>query len=432
MNWRRLFPLIPLFACVDGFIANYFYPAVLPLLYRDILVLFVYLLFAFQGHFGSWASQLHQRVGSVPWALGLAFLAVCVLQIFNPSLPGLTVGLLGFKVTAFYWPLSILAYAYTTDLPAARRLARWIVFLSIPINLFGLYQFQAGPYYLVDTFGPGFERATILAHLENVSDPEDTFLRVIGTFASSGQYSNFLVINAMLILALALSTSVPSNRLLLYGLVLFNFVTLLATGSRGGILSLGLTLPCLWLFSPHIRRGAWLTLVAAACIHLGFRWMGSAVLQRFETLADVEMIRQRTFETTPVMFMDLLRTHPLGHGIGMASSASRYLMENEELAELAEPFLIENHLSKLQLETGIFGVLTFYLFAATLLLQWVGRWRRSWDDQTRIFLSPLSAYCLSSLALSFIIGGFDSPPQSLFFWILTGIVARLSSSPKPV
>lgn len=432
MSWQFLFPWVLLLTCFDGFIANYFYPAVFFLLLRDFFVLGVYTLAVFQGRFGSWTSELRQRIGPVPWGCAIAFLAVCVLQILNPSLPGLAVGLLGFKVTAFYWPLSILSYAYAKDLPAARQLVQRIVYLSIPINLFGLYQFWAGPYFLVDTFGPGFERATLLAHIENAANPEDTFLRVIGTFASSGQYSQFLVINSMLTLSLALTGTVPSYRLVMYGALLLNFVSLLATGSRGGVLSLGLTFLCMWALSPHIRRGVWLSLLAAGGLSLGFRWMGSAVMQRFETLADTEMIRQRTFETTPLMFTDLLRDHPLGLGLGIASSASRYLLSDEDSSGLTEPFLIENHLSKLQLETGLFGVVAFYLLVLTLMLRWLRRWRTAPDAETRTFLVPLSAYCLTFMALSFIIGGFDSPPQGLFFWILVGMVARLSGQPKPV
>lgn len=422
MKWKRFFPVILLFSCIDGFISNYFYPAILPLLYRDFLLLFVCLLFFLQEPFAEWLSKFRHRMGPLAWTFGVLFIVICFLQIFNSGVPALSVGLLGFKVSCFYWLLAPLAYAYAADLKTVRRLLLALFCFSIPINLFGLYQFYAGPDFLVDTFGPGFERATIMTAFEGAMDPEDFFLRIIGTFPSSGQYGNFLVMNTFVGFALLLTSRTKRARLFILPCISLNFLAMLATGSRGALLtSMGVVVLFAFL-NPDIRRWLWLGTVGAASLYFGFHQLGEAVFLRLQSVQDLEMISNRTVETTPVMFQDLLNEAPLGKGMGLATGASRHLVGEDSM----DTRLIENHLSKLQLETGIFGVLVFYAFVIALLLRWLTAWRVSANRAIRDLTAPLSAYCISILLLSFIIGGFDSPPQSVFFWILVGLISRLS------
>ncbi len=420
IRWQIWFLAILLFSCVDGFLSNWLYPKKLPLLYRDFLVLAVYILFITQEPVRDWIARFRKHLGPLLWFFAFCFLIVGTWQMFNPGVPNLLVGLLGFKVVFFYWPLAVLAFAYADSLDRVRFLIRVIVFLSIFINLFGLYQFWAGPEFLVETFGPGFERATILAHLQNVPNPEDTFLRIIGTFSSSGQYANFLIINAAFCVALMLTASTRVGRLFYLGLILLNFAALLATGSRGGLLTLGFVTLVMSRFCSSFGKTAWVGFAVGLGLYFGFNWLGENVVERFETLRDIDMITQRTVGTTPVMFAQLFKEAPLGQGMGLGSTATRYLLG----VGSSGLRLIENHLSKLQLETGILGVIFFYLFVCAFLLRWARRWRIPSDRAFTDLTGPLSAYCVTILALSFIIGGFDSPPQAIFFWALIGLVSR--------
>lgn len=423
MSWRRLFPLIFLFTCVDGFISNWLYPARVPLLYRDIFVLGVYVLFIGQEPVGAWIGQLRERIGRGPWLLMMSFMFVGLLQIFNPLLPNALVGLLGFKVLFFYWPLALLAYAYVDTLERARGLFKTIVYCSVPINLFGLYQFWQGPEFLVTTFGPGFERAAIMAHVEGATRSDETFLRVIGTFASSGQFSSFLIANAMLSFALLFSSRRKRDWWVFGGCAILDFLTMLATGSRGGLVTLVLTVGMLALLSSSVRRSLLIAIVVASSLYVGFEWLGGNVVARFESLRDMEMVRHRTLETTPAMLISLIEEYPLGRGLGSGSTASRHILVEDS----TDWELVENDPSKLQLETGIFGVILFYLLVMTLSMRWIRKWHKTLDKATFDFVAPLSAYCLTRFALSFLIGGFDTPPTAVFFWALVGIVARLSA-----
>lgn len=427
MSWRRFFPAIFLFSCVDGFISNWLHPARLPLLYRDILILGVYLLFVSQEPVGGWLRQVRARAGPGAWLLAECFLLVGFVQIFNPLSQSLLVGVLGFNVLFLYWPLAILAYAYVDTQERARWLLKTIVYFSVPVNVFGLYQFWQGPKYLVSAFGPGFERATIVAHIEGFGD-EESFLRIIGTFASTGQFSLFLAMNAMLCIALLFSSTTKWERLVFSGCAALTFLTMLATGSRGGLLILVLEAIAFGMLHRRVRRAVVVASLAGISLYFGFQWLGEGVITRFESLRDVEMIRHRTFETTPAMFTELLQEFPLGHGLGSGSPASRHILGDDSL----EWRLVENTPSKLQLETGILGVILFYSFVIMLSLRWLRNWHTSLDPVTFDFVAPIAAYCLTRFALSFVTGGFDSPPASVFFWALVGIVAKLSGLSKAV
>jgi len=422
VNWRPFFLVILLFSCVDGFIVNLLYPAKLPMLYRDFLVLFTYLLFFSQEPAGQWFGRVYKRMGPFIWGFGLLFFVICVFQVFNPLLPNIAVGLLGLKVAVFYWPLLLLSYAYHETPRQARRFLWWIVALSVPIHLFGMYQFIKGPEYLADTFGPGFDRATVIAFFEGAGSDTESFLRVPGTFASSGQYTSFVIIDIAYIFALFLSSHKKWERLLLRAIAILSFVVLLATGSRGGILAISIITILLGLFYSGARRFVSLALLAGVGLFLGFHFMGEGVTKRFETLRDVTMLSERTIDTEPLQFADAFKEAPLGMGVGKGSIASRHLVDMDTF----DIRLIENHLTKLQLETGIFGVVTFYVFALGLIQRLLLPWRNPSNKQAGALLGPLSAYCLTTLVLSFVAGNFDSPPASLFFWATLGLIIRVS------
>lgn len=423
MKWQAWFLWIFLFSCVDGFISNWLYPAKLPLLYRDIFILGVYILFLTQESASFWIAGLRQAVGSVVWLFAACFMWVGIWQMFNPHLPHFLLGLLGFKILFFYWPLAVLAYAYAESPETARRWMKTVVIFSIPISLFGLYQFSAGPAFLVTTFGPGFERATIVAALYETYLPKDTFLRVIGTFASTSQFSVFLVINSMLTFALLLTSSSGPERIRWIAVQLLNFLAMLTTGSRGGLLILGLAFLMMGRFCIGIGRLIRFGLLAAAGMYLAFHWLGGGVVKRFETLKRFDILTHRTVETTPLMFAKILKEAPLGKGLGMGSSAARHLVDERG----GEEFIVENHLSKMQLETGVVGTVFFYLLVAALIRRWMTRWKPL-EKYLLALTGPLSSYCVTLCALSFIIGGFDSPPGAIFFWALVGMVARLAGS----
>ncbi len=422
MSWRRFFPLIFLFSCVDGFISNWLYPARLPLLYRDILTLVVYFLFMTQELQRHWVGKFKRSIGPGTWYIAMLFILLGILQIFNSKVPSMLVGILGFKVMFLYWPMAILAYAYVDSLDRLRRLLRTISYFSIPISIFGLFQFWADPNFMVNTFGPGVEKAMVMAFIEGGEAAEQTFLRVFGTFASSGQFSGFLVINTMFISSLLFTAKNKFERHLMIGCAILNFITLLATGSRGGLLIIFIMGFVFVILCRRLWRRLVFMFLLAISLYMGFSYLGRGVISRFESLRDTEMIKLRTIEVTKATFMDYFERYPFGHGLGTGSSASRYLSEGEEV----EWELIENYPAKLQYETGILGVILFYLFLLKLSVHWLRHWLKPIDSTIYIIIASLSSLCLVIFCNS-LVGIIDTSPVAIFLLATVGIVAKLAT-----
>ena len=142
---------------------------------------------------------------------------------------------------------------------------------------------------------------------------------------------------------------------------------------------------------------------------------------RFESVRDIEMIRQRTSTTTTIMFLETLDKYPLGRGLGTGSQPSRHLL-GEGSSEYA---MIENYPSKIQMETGIMGVLFFYMFLLTLSIRWYRGWHRILNGPFLDLTAPITAYCLTQFVIAGLFGSLDSVPQSVFLWAFVGFVARM-------
>lgn len=420
MTWRRLFPAVFLLTCVDGFISNWMYPDPWPLLYKDFFIIGVYLVFLVQEPVLQWVGQLRERMGPPAWFFALSFLLAGIFQIFNPGSDPL-VWLFGLKILFLYWPLAVLAYAYVDTPERARGLFKAIVYFSVPINLFGLYQFWQGPEFLIHTFGPGFERAIVMGWIEGVG-PDPAFLRILGTFASTGQLSSFLLINAMLCLALLFSSDKKREMLIVYGCAALSFLTMLATGSRGALVVLVIEVTVFALLCGRARYTLAVASLLGVTLYYGFNWLGEGVMVRFQSLGDVEMVRHRTVDTTSAMFVETFNEYPFGRGLGTASIGARHL-----LGESSSGWsMVENYVSKLQMETGILGVLFFYLFLTFLSFRWLGDWLGFAPAPARDLEPALAAYCLSLFVTGGLFGALDTPPQAVFLWPLIGIAARLS------
>lgn len=421
MNWRRLFPIIFLFSCFEGFISNYFYPAKLPFLLKDIFILIVYILFFITREPGKrWIFEFKNSIGGGSWYLAMLLILLGVLQIFNPEVPNALVAILGFKIMFFYWPLAILAYAYIDSLDTLERFIKTFAYLSIPICIFSIYQFWRGPNFMVDTFGPGFKRA-IMTSGGGIYGGEE-FIRVIGTFASTGQFVVYLIITYTLILGLLFTTRNKLEKLIMIACLVLNYITMLCTGSRGGVLllfgtSLIFVILCRWLW-----RTFFIVLLLAISFNFGFAYLGKGVLGRIRTVRDTEMIRGRTIETVSGMFNMYLEKHPFGRGMGTASLPARHLYT--EFPTDIE--MIENYPTKLLCEVGIAGVILFYTLLLSLFIHWLKHWLKFIDRRHYIFVAALTTYCWAYFFCS-IFSLIDSPPVGLFLWAEVGMVIKLAT-----
>ena len=155
-------------------------------------------------------------------------------------------------------------------------------------------------------------------------------------------------------------------------------------------------------------------------LYLAFATLGAKVQTRFRQAVQLKSVQQRTLNTTPRMFMQLLEKYPMGKGIGSASQAARHL------GKLQGQFdLVENYPSKLLVETGVIGAILFYTLMCFLISRW-SSWASEFYEESpgHLFFIAISAYFAGCL----ISGVFpDTPPASLFFWGSVGILPRIAA-----
>ncbi|MBP7216181.1 MAG: hypothetical protein KBA46_02740, partial [Candidatus Omnitrophica bacterium] len=346
-----------------------------------------------------------------------------ITQIFNEGVKKIEIGILGFKVMFFYTFLAVLAFAYTQGEEQLKVFLRRIVYFSIPLCFFGFFQFRADPNFMVNQFGRGFERAVMMAHIDN---QVDSFLRVFSTFASSGQYASFLVINGAFILGLMFSAKRPSEKVFMGICLAINTMSILTTGSRGSAVLMVAVIFVFMVLCKRVAKQVFIILLLAGILQFAFNFFGRGVISRFESLKDTDMLKDRTMRTTQGMFDEYLVQYPLGRGMGTASGASRYLQTEVAGEELA---FIENYPTKLLYETGIFGVIFCYMVIVLLA-------KRIWRFAFRIarargdaLFAALASYCLVLFAYSLFFV-YDPPPAGLFLWAIIGMVAKLMNLSK--
>lgn len=422
MFWTSLFPLIYLYTVIDGFFSNLFYPAKMPYLYKDILILVTFFFFFINEHSGRWTGLLRRQLGGSVWMSAMLFLLIGFFQMFNPLSPGLLIGILGFKVIYFYWILALMAFVYFDSYEKIMKFMDRIFVFSVPVNIFGLAQYVIGPALLYQVFGPKPHVRIDIAAVGDYSY-EQSFLRVIGTFGSSGQYGNFLVINAIFGFLLLFSNYIPRRKKWIYAAMQgLNFVALLASGSRSSFIFIVLTMILFYRICRQMRVGG-VTLILAGLIMLGgFKLLGSRVVERYQSLGQLDQVQQRTAKVTAKMYFELLEKYPMGRGLGSASTAATHLGKFES----AGFQLIENYPSKLQSEVGAAGVLCYYLFIFALTARLRDYWLRFVGPREYMLACMLASYLFVQFWVAGVFFIVDSPPVPIFLWTFVGMIARMA------
>src|SRR5579863_1484218 len=253
-NWRLGVQAVMVLLVVEGALRKWIFPGAQDLVYlaKDVLLVGVYLGFMRD------QQQSRRRLPPLPtlyFALGLGAL-VGVLQIFNPRLPNLLVGIFGFKAYFLYVPLLfLLPAAFPTDHDLILFLRRYIL-LSIPVGLLGVAQFLSPSSSPLNTYARADEATSALANGSGYVSTfgSSEFVRVTATFSYITGYGSYLVAITILVLAYLAATQWRLRRSLAAHVALgMAALGMLMTGSRGPVFMLALLFPIYWWLA--VMRG---------------------------------------------------------------------------------------------------------------------------------------------------------------------------------
>ncbi|HEX6323112.1 MAG TPA: hypothetical protein VFZ36_05250 [Vicinamibacterales bacterium] len=402
---RRLLTFALLYTCVEGLVINMTFPSKIGFVVKDAALILAYL-----SMFGNNQGQPFGSLGRLAAPLAV-FALIQTLYLLVPAGLPFFARSIGWKMRLLYIPLMFLAYRYVRSYEDVKRLAYILVAAAVPVSIFGIYLYFAGPGVLRSMGG------TYSALVYSTTG----VWRVPGTFTSPGQYGHYLTFNCLLAVGLLLSGDLsPRRRALLWGSLALMVLAMLGSGSRTPLIlaaaCAGLTIASL----RQVSRLVSMSLIVYAVFAVAFATLGAGVADRVDSIASTEHIDrfQRTYFGQ--LFLPKLLEDPVGIGLGTATIGARHF------TEFGQIILMESYFGIVAVETGILGLgALLWVSAAILLAVW--RWRAIMvtAGPSAPMWHVLALFAVTTVLLLPVGAVLDAPPANVYFWLSLGIAARL-------
>lgn len=402
---RKLLYFVLLYTCVEGLVVNMTFPSKVGFVIKDVvLIVAAGLLLADNGgqRFGSLARL------AVP--LGL-FAVVQAAYMVMPigDLPFMA-KLVGLKMRLLYIFMMLLGYRFVRTPQDVYQLLAVLLVAAIPVSLFGIYLYFAGPTALQAMGG------TYSAVISSTTG----FWRVPGTFNSPGQYGLYLTFNSLIAIALLLVPGLTlRTRLLFWGSLAVMTLAALVCGSRTPLI---LTLAGGAMIL--IGMGAMSRLVSMAAgvyiiLALGFTMFGAGVEERVGSIASMGHVERFNQTYFGQMFIPKLMETPMGLGLGAATIGARHFSEFREI------ILVESYLGVVAVETGLLGLAVLLVAFAGILAFLLKTRALMRKTAVSSIWHALAAFVFIIALLSPVGTALDAAPANVYFWLALGIGAKL-------
>jgi hypothetical protein len=415
-RWRAAVQLGMVLLIFEGALRKWVFPEAQSLVYfaKDVFFLGAYLGFLRD------RPRLRYRPPPLPAFYGVLILTAVfgLLQIFNPNLPNLLVGVFGFKAYFFYAPLLfIVPAAFPNDAVLHKFLQRY-VFISVPVGLLAVMQFLRPASSILNTYARTNEESYIATF------GSSTFVRVTATFSFISGYTSYLLATAILILGLLGAGRWKfSGHLLTFAALGMTFLGILMTGSRGPMLLLALLLPLYWWLAViRERRGvtAFSRLVIALVLVSAFVvYAGDDALNAFRgRAAGVSDVRGRLIAPFLSPYRLLPDAGLLGFGIGASHQTAAPLAPTLVPYSWLRGLIVEAETGRVMVELGAVGFLLIYFLRFYLA---IFAFRQIFVLRTRFHRAIATATLLFSLIA--IPGGvvFDVT-LDVYYWFFAGLL----------
>jgi hypothetical protein len=418
-RWRYALQAAMVLVILEGAIRKWLVPGAQDLVYfaKDVVLLGAYV-----GYFRQRA-LLRYRPPALPllWgALGFAAL-LGLLQVFNPNLPNLLVGILGFKAYFFYVPLILLIpAAFRTDIEIGTALRRYNL-LAIPVGLLAVAQFLSPSSSPLNTYArPGPEAVAYVATFGS-----SEHVRVTSTFSFISGYTAYLLtITIFLLVWLGATRWHLRGNLLVYGAFGITLLGMLMTGSRGPVVLLLVLLPFYWWLGVLREKGGGGTLgrlvLGSTLVLALIGWLGQDALEAFAGRARGGSGEVSSRITTPLQapFFIINEAGLIGFGIGSTHQTAAAVTPGIPPYAWLRGLMIEAETGRVMLELGAIGFTVFYLIRIGLVLFAFSQVFRLRTRFHRILAVGSFLYLLASLPGSIV---FDLT-SGIYYWTFVGIL----------
>jgi hypothetical protein len=389
-------------------------------------------------------------------ALGL-FIALAVVQVFNPFSPNVLYGLLGLKLYFYYAPLMFLGYAMLKRPADLDRLLKVSLVVGILISGLGIAQSVLGVSFLTpeDSQTELYE----LSHLVRYSPiTHKEVFAPSSVFVSAGRFSFYLIL--LWILAMGaqgyfLLCRKPGAKYGFWGIGVVT-VAVMISGTRTPfvfVIGSAFVMTAAFLWGAPWRWGQGHRLVKA--LRRGFLIGGIGLILMVDVFPTViggnwsfftetlsaggqgsELVaRMWDYPVQNLMSAIGEGNLVLGHGTGMSSLGMQYV--SRFLDQPLPIFTVESGYGSILVEMGVFGVLLWIIWVSVLL--WQG-WKVVRKLRATVYF-PLGFaiwwYAVVDLVLLMYFGMqfYQNFVNNAYLWLLTGVLYRLptlAKMPQPV
>lgn len=254
-------------------------------------------------------------------------------------------------------------------------------------------------------------------------------LRPPGTFSAAGHYGMYILLSIPLAFGL-LGLSVPVWKRVCFGIGLAGAaIGLIVNTQRATIMLLVVILPFILMMARRRRPVAHaviaLVVVAAGGV-IGARVAGQAFVSRVNTIGGD--IRTSLIDIPNERFSDALRTPLFGGGLGIASPGVGRLVAPSFAARSLEVKSVkpaEAFMAALVYQTGVPGLVLFYLFIATLMYHGLQALRACRTTDMGLLAAAIFGFEVAICLQSWAYDPLHYPPSRVLFWVWAGVLLAL-------
>jgi hypothetical protein len=362
-QWRRAVQAALLLLVVEGAIRKWLLPGAQDLVYfaKDALFLGAYLGF-FRSRARAFRPHAPLLYGALAFAVGLG-----VLEMFNPKLPTVLVGVLGFKAYFLYVPLLFVVPAVFPDDVALVRFIRRYTLIIFPVVLLSVAQFFSPAGSMLNTYAQPTDITSITTF------GNSSFVRTTGTFSYISGYSSYLLTTTLLLLMLLTATRWSwKGNLIVYAALGTTLLGIMLSGSRGPVFLLAMIFPLYWWLAVAREKQSGKTFLrlifGLGLLIIALTSAGGQPVTAFSRRAStsVGVVDRLTHPFTSPVYM-LPYAGLFGYGIGATHQAASALtggLGNTWLGTITP----EAESGRVMLELGPIGFLAVYLARLGLAL----------------------------------------------------------------
>ena len=408
--WRKSVYFLFFYVCVEGLVSLWLYPWRAPLLFKDFIIILIYI-----GFLTKFTIQRKQMLFRSPLTVPLLLLAsLGVIQLFNPNLRNLTVGLIGIRTLLLYIPLLFIGYHFIQTKEQLHKFGTFLVILAIPVSIVAVFQYFVGPNAIAG-LGPGFARSVVA-----VGTPLGyTVFRPTSTFSYAGGLGGYILVMIFLTICFINFRVRGWTKWIFVISLVWLILGLAANTQRSTMLLLSIGIPVMYILQKKGIASSSLPFLVGSCLLLAW-FVLPAFFYRLDSIVRDPygvIVQKHLIDPAVVSISRALSSSPLGRGMGYASPGTRYVITTS--------IFIESFIAYLIYELGIVGF-ALYVWVCVSLVRLGFRIHRGLSDSSLRWLAiGLVVYQLAIFGISGTYTPLNFPPTNVYFWFFVGVMMKL-------